>query len=212
MEYYEESGEILDHLIQAVKNAAANTFDSNTSIFDLAKTDKYPERITDLAESFGMMIVKIEGRELRLEQTIKELQTVHEKLRREIQKKQDLAIALQIERNHLEDLVRQRRGELVKSNHKLQIEILGRKRIEEEREHLVIELITALTRIKQLKQLLPVCASCKKIHDDEGYWSNLESYLSSHSDAEFSYGICRDCMKKLNPDRYEKLYRKPNPE
>lgn len=212
MNEYTENENIFDHLIQAVKNAAANIYDHDQSVFEMAKTDKYPAQIADLAESFGMMIVKLEARELRLEQTIRELQQVHEKLRQELQKKQDTAAALQKERNRLEDLVRQRRGEILKSNHKLQLEILARKRIEEEREQLIMEMTTALAGIKQLKKLLPICPSCKKIRDDKGYWTNLEIYLSKHSDAEFSHGICRSCMKKLYPDQYQKLYGKIDPE
>jgi len=208
MDYFAGSENILDYLILAVKNAAANTFDPDKSIFEMAKTDKYPEQITDLAESFGMMIVKLEARELLLEQTIQELQNVHQQLKQELQKKQDAASALQKERNQLEDLVRERRGEIVKSNHKLQIEILSRKRIEEEREQLIFEITEALTRMKQLKRLLPICPSCKNIRDDEGYWNNLEVYLGKHSNAEFSHGICRSCMKKLYPERYERLYGK----
>jgi len=140
MNEYTENENIFYHLIQAVKNAAANIYDHDQSVFEMAKTDKYPAQIADLAESFGMMIVKLEARELRLEQTIRKLQQVHEKLRQELQKKQDTAAALQKERNRLEDLVRQRRGEILKSNHKLQLEILARKRIEEEREQLIMEM------------------------------------------------------------------------
>lgn len=212
MRYTANSDDILDYLIRAVKNAAANTFDSNQSIFELAKAGQYPEQITELAESFGMMIIKIEARELQLEQTIQELQKAHDKLKEELQKKQDTASALQKERNRLEDLIRKRRGEIVKSNHKLQIEILSRKRIEEEREQLIYELTIALTRMKQIKSLLPICPSCKKIRDDDGYWNNLEIYLAKHSDAEFSHGICRNCIKKLYPERYERLYGIIDPE
>jgi len=211
MNYLAGTENILDHLIKAVKNAAANSYDPDKSIFELAKAGKYSEQVTDLAESFGMMIVKLEARELQLEQTIQELKNVHHQLKQELQKKQDTAWALQKERNRLEDLVRERRGEIVKSNHKLQIEILSRKRIEEEREQLIYELTGALTRMKQLKQLLPICSSCKKIRDDNGYWNNLEIYLGKHSEAEFSHGICRSCMKKLYPERYERLYGKINP-
>lgn len=199
---------ILDSLIQAVRSAGANNFQYDAHIFELAKTDKYPPSIADLAESFGMMIVKIEARELRLMQTISELENAHARLKEELQKKEAVTATLQKERNQLEDQIRERRGEIVKSNHKLQIEILARRRIEEERERLIVELTEALTRMKQLKNLLPICCSCKKIRDDEGYWTNLETYLSKHSNAEFSHGICRDCMRKLYPERYEKLYGK----
>ncbi len=54
--------------------------------------------------------------------------------------------------------------------------------------------------IKTLKGFLPICASCKKIRDDEGYWNQIESYIAKHTDAEFSHGICPECTKKLYPD------------
>lgn len=65
-----------------------------------------------------------------------------------------------------------------------------RKKIEEEREKLVAELQKALTEIKTLRGILPICASCKKICDDKGYWTQIESYLKKHSEVDFSHGIC----------------------
>ena len=53
--------------------------------------------------------------------------------------------------------------------------------------------------LKVLKGLLPICASCKKIRDDKGYWHQIESYIRNHSEAEFSHGICSNCAKKLYP-------------
>ena len=67
------------------------------------------------------------------------------------------------------------------------------------------ELEDAISRIKQLHGLLPICASCKKIRDDQGYWNQIEGYISSHSDAEFSHSICPDCAKTLYPKIYEKI-------
>jgi hypothetical protein len=55
----------------------------------------------------------------------------------------------------------------------------------------------ALSQIKTLSGLIPICASCKKIRDDKGYWNQLETFIQEHSEAEFSHGICPDCMKKL---------------
>ena len=57
-----------------------------------------------------------------------------------------------------------------------------------------------MARIKILRGLLPICASCKKIRDDKGYWNQIESYIDTHSEAEFSHGICPDCMKRLYPE------------
>lgn len=67
------------------------------------------------------------------------------------------------------------------------------------------ELEEAMSRIKQLHGLLPICASCKKIKDDKGYWSQIELYIRDHSEAEFSHGICPSCLKELYPDIYEKI-------
>jgi phosphoserine phosphatase RsbU/P len=72
-------------------------------------------------------------------------------------------------------------------------------RHEEEREKLIKELQGALAKVKLLSGLLPICASCKKIRDDKGYWNQLESYLQAHSEAEFSHGLCPECAEKLYP-------------
>jgi transcriptional regulator with GAF, ATPase, and Fis domain len=67
------------------------------------------------------------------------------------------------------------------------------------------ELQKALKQVKQLSGLLPICASCKKIRDDKGYWNQIESYIRDHSEAEFSHGICPECMKKLYPGNDENV-------
>ena len=59
------------------------------------------------------------------------------------------------------------------------------------------ELENAMENIKTLTGLLPICATCKKIRDDQGYWNQLETYLSEHSGVSFSHGICPECQKKL---------------
>ncbi len=68
-----------------------------------------------------------------------------------------------------------------------------RKMIHEEKER-------TLSKVKILNGLLPICTSCKKIRDDKGYWEQIESYISQHSEADFSHGICPDCVKKLYPE------------
>lgn len=80
------------------------------------------------------------------------------------------------------------------------LDITRRRSIEAEREKLIEELQGALDKVKQLSGLLPICASCKKIRDDNGYWNQIESYIRDHSEAEFSHGICPDCAKRLYPD------------
>jgi PAS domain S-box-containing protein len=74
------------------------------------------------------------------------------------------------------------------------------KREEEERLKLIEELTEALRNIKTLRGLLPICASCKKIRDDKGYWQKVESYISEHTNAAFTHGLCPDCLEKLYPD------------
>lgn len=63
------------------------------------------------------------------------------------------------------------------------------------------ELLKAMERIKTLSGLLPICAVCKKIRDDKGYWNQIESYIQKHSDAEFSHGMCPGCSDKLYGDK-----------
>ena len=58
----------------------------------------------------------------------------------------------------------------------------------------------AQKEIKTLRGIVPICASCKKIRDDDGYWQQVEVYVREHSEAEFSHGICPDCLKKHYPD------------
>jgi len=64
----------------------------------------------------------------------------------------------------------------------------------------IVKLNKALEEVKTLSGFLPICASCKKIRDDRGYWNQIEAYISAHSEAEFSHGICPECCKKLYPD------------
>lgn len=80
------------------------------------------------------------------------------------------------------------------------LDITKRKQIEEERNQLIKSLQDSLAKIKTLSGMLPICASCKKIRDDKGYWNQIETYLHKHSEAEFSHGICPECAKKLYPD------------
>jgi DNA-binding NtrC family response regulator len=82
--------------------------------------------------------------------------------------------------------------------------IQDRKRVEEEREKLILELQDALANVKKLSGLLPICSSCKKIRDDMGYWNQLEKYLLEHSDVKLSHGLCPDCTKNLYPEYYDK--------
>jgi PAS domain S-box-containing protein len=78
-------------------------------------------------------------------------------------------------------------------------DITERKKAEAEREKLITELQDALADVKLLSGLVPICANCKKIRDDQGYWTQIESYIQDRSDAKFSHSICPDCAAKLYP-------------
>ncbi|RME49425.1 MAG: response regulator [Caldilineae bacterium] len=77
---------------------------------------------------------------------------------------------------------------------------MARFRDMQELRRLNAELQKALAEVKQLSGLLPICSSCKKIRDDEGYWHQVEVYIRDHTDADFSHGLCPDCAQKLYPD------------
>ncbi len=76
-------------------------------------------------------------------------------------------------------------------------DITERKEAEEDRKNLIQELQNTLNEVKILSGLLPICAQCKKIRDDKGYWNQIEGYIQKYSDAKFSHGICPDCSDKL---------------
>jgi two-component system, chemotaxis family, CheB/CheR fusion protein len=77
------------------------------------------------------------------------------------------------------------------------VDINELKQAEAEREKLISELKEALANVKQLSGMLPICSSCKKIRDDKGYWSQIESYITNHSEALFSHGYCPECAEKV---------------
>lgn len=87
-------------------------------------------------------------------------------------------------------------------------DVTKRKTAELERERLVVELQDALAKVKLLSGFIPICASCKKIRNDAGYWQQVESYIRDHSEAKFSHGICPDCGEKL----YGEFYRDVKPD
>lgn len=78
-------------------------------------------------------------------------------------------------------------------------DITHRQAAESERERLITELQRALGRVKSLSGLLPICAYCRKIRDQQGAWHNLEAYIRRHTEADFSHGICPECREILHP-------------
>jgi len=105
-------------------------------------------------------------------------------------------IELKKHRLHLEEIVTIRTKELSEANRELNHQIGERKRafeaLEEERRRLQ----QALDEVRTLRGIVPICAYCKKIRDDTGYWNQVEKYVSDHSDAKFSHGICPTCFEK----------------
>jgi hypothetical protein len=105
-------------------------------------------------------------------------------------------------RRDLEKRVEQRTAELRKTNEELSLEVVEREKAEQEREQVIVKLQQALAQVKRLSGFLPICASCKKIRDDQGYWQQVEAYIRDHSEAEFSHGLCPECAKKLYPELF----------
>jgi len=79
-------------------------------------------------------------------------------------------------------------------------EIIRRKEIEAQLNSTITELTLARSEVKTLQGFLPICAACKNIRNDQGYWEQIEKYISDRSEAQFSHGICPDCIEKLYPD------------
>jgi len=91
---------------------------------------------------------------------------------------------------------------VTKISDKYQIKLLhANEKIEKQKK----ELEKALEEIKTLSGFIPICAHCKKVRDDKGYWNQVEQYISKHSEAKFSHAICPDCVKKLYPKQFKKL-------
>ena len=69
------------------------------------------------------------------------------------------------------------------------------------------ELTVALTEVKQLRGIIPICTSCKNIRDDKGLWQKVEAYIEGHSDADFSHSMCPDCAKSFYEEleKYDKV-------
>ena len=78
---------------------------------------------------------------------------------------------------------------------------VGRRMIEMrfELNEMVKELKQALAEVRTLKGIVPICANCKNVRDDQGYWNRVESYLNEHTEADFTHAVCPDCMKRLYP-------------
>jgi len=98
--------------------------------------------------------------------------------------------------------IRDQEGSIV-GMHGVSRDISARKQAEQKREELLEALKEALSKVRTLSGMLPICSSCKKIRDDKGYWNQIEAYIRDHSEAEFSHGFCPECAKKLYPEFYK---------
>ena len=84
-------------------------------------------------------------------------------------------------------------------------DITVKKRSDEQQQKLINELNKALSEIKTLQGILPLCSYCKKIRDDKGYWEKVDVYIHKNTDADISHGICPDCLKEHFPKQYEEI-------
>lgn len=166
------------------------------------------ERVVDfnpaLVELLGVEISLLIGeRVVRVFPAWDQLKVTNEendKTGQEILLKGNQAKYLNVRLIRLRDYQQNEQGKLI-----ILQDITGRKQLESEREELISSLQTALGQVKTLRGLLPICANCKKIRDDHGYWQDVAVYVREHTEAEFSHGICPDCMQKLYPEFYGKL-------
>ena len=110
------------------------------------------------------------------------------------------SLTYRYEKLQLLDDLQKEKTQVMDLNEQLSLDIEQRKQTEKEKERLISELQKALNEVKTLSGLIPICANCKKVRDDKGYWSQIESYIHKHSNADFSHSICPDCAKELYPD------------
>ena len=147
------------------------------------------EMFEKLGHSDGLLILKkpfdaVEA--LQLAHALTEKWWLHQQSRRKMEE--------------LESRVAERTAELAITNETLRAENTARRQTEVERDRLIQDLQKSLANVKSLSGLLPICAGCKKIRDDKGYWSQVESYVQMHSEATFTHGLCPDCIKKYYPE------------
>jgi hypothetical protein len=107
-------------------------------------------------------------------------------------------------RQHYRSGMEAEQRRLLQEQARLQAEMASRLNAEKERETLILELQEAISKVKQLRGLLPICSSCKKIRDDRGQWVQVESFVRERSEAQFSHSICPDCGDQMYPGVYKR--------
>lgn len=100
----------------------------------------------------------------------------------------------------LEETVRARTADLSSANERLRSELEVRAAVEAQREQLIVKLEASLAKVNALSGLIPICMHCKSIRDDKGYWNRVENFIREHSSAEFTHGICPNCLEKHYPE------------
>ena len=100
---------------------------------------------------------------------------------------------IRTEKERLEELLNE-------TSRQLRLETGEREKAQWEKERLSRELRATSKRAMTLRGFIPICACCKKIRDDKGYWNEVEAYLEEHSEIEFSHGLCPECQKRMYPD------------
>jgi PAS domain S-box-containing protein len=118
----------------------------------------------------------------------------------DVTEQKEAQAALRAALDDLELKVQERTEELILVNRDLRNEIDERRKVEQEKEKLIVQLQEAIERIKTLSGIVPICMYCKQIRDDKGYWNNLEKFISEHSEAQFSHSICPKCIAERYPD------------
>jgi len=129
-------------------------------------------------------------------------------LRQEVTHRKQTEADLKAARNILEERAHEKAVTLEETDQILTVEIGEHLKAEEKISRLVTQLRDALAKVKILSGLLPICASCKKIRDDSGYWTQVEVYVREHSDADFTHSICPECAAKLYPEFFDPTYYK----
>ncbi|HMQ52375.1 MAG TPA: histidine kinase N-terminal 7TM domain-containing protein [Anaerolineae bacterium] len=165
------------------------------------------ERVVDinpaLADLLGVNISSLIGQRVeKIFPAWEQLQGVHQGYDRigpEILLQDNPALYLNVRLIALRDHQQNEQGQLI-----IFRDITARKQLESDQAKLIDSLQRALGQVKTLRGLLPICANCKKIRDDQGYWQDVAVYVRDHTEAEFSHGICPDCMQELYPDFLKK--------
>lgn len=114
-------------------------------------------------------------------------------------------VRIHLQLRRLNSALKQQTTELQLVNNQLETEISERKAVEGELAAKVTQLEATLARVKQLEGIIPICMYCKKIRDDKDSWSQVEAYITEHSEAFFSHGICPECEEKVQKEYSEFL-------